>query len=242
MLQEITIILLKNIMDYRGDNMNSFSNILIGFVIGFAAILVAILIFYFLYRTYLNLKIQNKCKKKFFIQPLTFMLLMIIVLLFVVIGISHYNLRELRIENEKIKEINDESKMPVFTSLKAGDHTYDIYIDALANNSLEDYKITKETKNDFEYYFATSNKDIKYMPNYILFIRYIGTEESLNGYIKYSINDNNSFQGSGNVEKEYILLAKTFESLPKSIEIGLSNNINKNDEAFDTIIKFDIKN
>ena len=149
--------------------MNSFSNILIGFVIGFAAILVAILIFYFLYRTYLNLKIQNKCKKKFFIQPLTFMLLMIIVLLFVVIGISHYNLRELRIENEKIKEINDESKMPVFTSLKDGDHTYDIYIDALANNSLEDYKITKETKNDFEYYFATSNKDIKYMPNYILF-------------------------------------------------------------------------
>jgi hypothetical protein len=80
------------------------------------------------------------------------------------------------------------------------------------------------------------------MPNYILFIRYIGTEESLNGYIKYSINDNNSLQGSGNVEKEYILLAKTFESLPKSIEIGLSNNMNKNDEAYDTIIKFDIKN
>lgn len=222
--------------------MNKSSNILIVFLIAFGVVLVAVLLFYFGYRAYLNLKIQNKCKRKFFIQPLTFMLLMIIALLVVVIGVSHFNLRELRVENEKINELYDETKKIVFTSLKEEDNTYDIYTNALVNNSLEKYEIKKETKNDFEYYFASTNQDIKYMPNYIVYIRYIGTEEALNGYFNYSLNENNSVRMHGKVEKEYIVLSNTIESLPNSIEIGLSIILDKTEEVYSTIIKFDIKN
>lgn len=222
--------------------MNSTSNILIIFSITFVVLLIAVLLFYFGYRAYLNLRIQNKCKRKFFIHPFTFMLFMIIILLFVVIGVSHFNLRESKIEQEKYKELYNESKRPVFAFLKEDEHIYDIYTDGLVNNSLLEYEIKKETQNDFEYYFAKANQDIKYMANYIVYIRYIGTKGSLNGYLKYSINEKNSFQGSGNVEKEYIVLAEDLESLPKSIEIGLSDSMDKTEEIDYTIIKFDILN
>ena len=221
--------------------MISFSNILIVFIIAVLVVLASVLVFYFSYRHYLNLRIQNKCKKKYFLHPFTFMLYMIIALLIVVIGVSHFNLKELKTENSEIKASYDESKKNVFCSLKEEDHTYDIYINGLVNNSLPEYEIKKDVQNDFEFYFAKTDKDIKYMPKYLIYVRYIGMKESLNGYFKYKVNDENSFQGTGNVEKEYIVLSSSLESLPTSIEIGISDSTDKTNENYYMIVTFNIK-
>lgn len=203
-------------------------------IIILASVLVLTLVIvlsYFIYKYYLNLRIQNRCKKRRIVNPKIITVLSVIVLLLIIIGVSHYNYKELKDEFNDYKA-SSENKNYVLDSISEDNHTYDVYVTGMLNGSLGDYKVTKSVKNDYECYLAFSNKDISFMPKYIYLIRYVGTSASLNGYIKYSFQNSQSMKFYGTIEKSYIIMASNLNLIPKSFEIGLSNVMDKDNENF----------
>lgn len=188
-----------------------------------AAILIALfLVYYFLYRSYLNRRLNGQGNKKWFPHPLTVVCSFVLILSIFVNVILSVEMNRLSkqnnfMENELIN-LNNSQCIIEFED----DSPYLYYRDLVISGDSAAYQISKRTSDGFEFYFAECGYEYadssSYYPEYICYIKY--SEELSDNYdmtIKYVYDENSSFESTGEPIDEIMFLSKTLEQLPKEV-------------------------
>lgn len=201
------------------------------------AILISILVvYYFLYKNYINKRLSGTCNKRRLPHPTASVLYLVLLFSIIFNVIFYFEIIRINKENNTLQSENNNYGKALYVTEIDTESPYSYYRDIITSSNSYGYKVTYTESNDFHFHFAHCEYEdfstAQYYPEYICYIKYDGVlTEDTDVTMEYIYDENNRYSTTGELKREIMLLSRYLEDLPQEIKITIRERGSKTEEG-----------